>query len=101
MPTKKPQTINNLLNNPQGGVRALMDQLSKIETINNSLHRYINPLLSQHCRVVNLRKSTLVIAVDSPAWANKIRFQLPELLSGLRENGFISLANIEIMVQPK
>jgi len=100
MSRKKPQTVNSLLNQPKGDIKALMDQLTKIRTINNSLHRQINPLLSQYCRVVNIRKSTLVLAVDSPVWANKLRFQLPELLSYFRSNGFISLANIDIIVQP-
>jgi len=100
MAKKKPQTINHLLNQPQGDIKALMDQLTKIKTINNSLHQSINPTLSQHCRVVNIRKSTLVLAVDSPIWANKLRFQIPELLSYFRQNGFISLANIDVIVQP-
>ncbi len=101
MAKKRPQTINSLLNQPQGDVRALMDQLTKIETINNSLQLYINPPLSQHCRAVNIRKNTLILAVDSSIWANKLRFQLPELLTSFRSNGFISLANIDIIVQPK
>lgn len=101
MAHKKPQTINHLLNQPQGDLRALMDRLTKIQNINNSLHQQLNPILSQHCRVVNIRKSTLVLAVDSPVWSNKLRFQLPELLSCFRNNGFLSLANIDIIVQPK
>lgn len=101
MAAKRPKTINHLINKPQGDIKALMDQLTKIKTINNSLHQTINPLLSQHCRVVNIRKSTLVIAVDSPTWANKLRFQLPELISYFRQNGFIGLGSIELIVQPR
>ncbi len=101
MAAKRPQTINKLINQPQGDIKALMDQLTKIRTINNNLHQTINPLLSQHCRVVNIRKNTLVIAADSPAWANKLRFQIPDLISYFRQNGFISLANIDLIVQPK
>ncbi len=100
MTVKKPQTINTLLNEPDGDIQSLMDQLNKIKILNNSLHQQINPLLSKHCRVVNIRKSTLVLAVDSPIWANKLRFQLPELLTYFRNNGFVSLANIDLIVQP-
>ena len=100
MAAKRPQTVHNLIDQPQGDIKALMDQLTKIKTINNNLHQTINPILSQHCRVVNIRKSTLVIAVDSPAWANKLRFQLPDLISHFRQNGFIGLGNIELIVQP-
>ena len=101
MPAKRPKTINHLLSEPKGDIRALLDQLNKIRTINNSLQEHINPLLSQHCRAVNLRKGTLVLAVDSSIWLNKLRFQTPELLSELRSIGFASLANIELIVQPK
>jgi len=101
VPAKRPKTVNHLLSEPKGDVRALLDQLNKIRTINNSLREHINPLLSQHCKAVNLRKGTLVLAVDSSIWLNKLRFQLPELLSELRAKGFASLANIELIIQPK
>ncbi len=101
MPAKRPKTINNLLTQPKGDIRSLLDQLTKIKTLNNSLQQHINPIYSQHCKAVNLRKGTLVIAVDSPIWKNKLRFQLPDLLSDLRASGFLSLANIELIVTPK
>lgn len=101
MPKKRAQTSSQLINSPDGDIKALMDQLTKIRTLNNSLHQYINPTFSKHCRVVNIRKSTLVIAVDSAVWANKLRFQIPDLLSNLRNEGFLSLASIDLIVQPK
>jgi len=101
MPAKRPKTVNTILTQPKGDIRALMDQLNKIRTINDSLQQCINPAYSEHCKAVNLRKGTLVIAVDSPAWKNKLRFQLPDLLNELRANGFLSLANIELVVNPK
>lgn len=101
MSNKKPQTISHLLNNPKGEVQALLDQLSRIEAINQSLPKLLGSGLSQHCHVINLRKNILVLAVDSPAWANKLRFQLPTLLDQFREQGFINLVNIEMIIQPK
>ena len=101
MPAKRPKTINTLLSQPKGDIRNLLDQLNKIKAINNSLEQHINPIYSQHCKAVNLRKGTLVIAVDSPLWKNKLRFQLPDLLSALRASGFLGLANIELIVTPK
>lgn len=93
--------VNNLISEPDGEIKALLDKLSKIQTLNNTLHGKLNATLAKHCRVINLRKNVLVIAVDSPAWANKMRFQLPELLSYFRENGYFGLANIEVIVQPR
>jgi len=101
MSKKKPLTINQLLNKPDGDIQALMDRLAKIKLLNSILNQQIQPPMSEHCRVVNLRKNCLIIAVDSPIWLNKLRFQQTELMSQFRSKGFISLANIEIIVQPK
>ena len=94
------RNVNHLISDPNGEVKALLDQLAKIHTLNNTLHSKLNATLSKHCRVINLRKNTLVIAVSSPSWANKIRFQLPDLLSHFRENGYLGLVSIEVIVQP-
>ncbi|MDQ7048566.1 MAG: DUF721 domain-containing protein [Enterobacterales bacterium] len=101
MTSKKPQTISHLLNHPKGDVQALLDQLKRIEAINQCLPNLLGSALSQHCRISNIRKNILVLAVDSPAWANKLRFKLPQLLDQFRQQGFINLVNIEMIIQPK
>jgi len=101
MTSKKPQTISHLLNHPKGEVQALLDQLSRIEAINQTLSKLLGPGISQHCHVINIRKNILVIAVDNAAWANKLRFKLPNLLDQLRSHGFINLVNIDMIIQPK
>ncbi len=93
--------ITNLVSQPNGEIKSLLDQLAKIQTLNDTLKNKLNATAIKHCRIINLRKSTLVIAVDSPAWANKIRFQLPDLLSFFREKGYFGLANIEVIVRPE
>lgn len=100
MKNNKPKTVSHLLNLPQGEVRTLLDRLEKIKAIDSKFSALVPKSMACHCRVVNLRKGTLVIAVDAAVWLNKLRFQIPELLSQLRQQGFISLANIEIIVQP-
>lgn len=99
---KRPSShkLQSLIASPTGGVKALLDQLAKIQSLNNTLQSKLNPSLSKHCRVINLRKSTLVIAADTPAWATKMRFQQSDLLSHFRQSGYVGLANIEIIVQP-
>ncbi|MGX5174680.1 DciA family protein [Aliikangiella sp. IMCC44653] len=100
---RRPSThnINNLVSAPNGEVKNLLDKLAKIQTLNNTLQSKLNATLSKHCRVINLRKSTLVIACNSSIWANKLRFQTNELLSAFRQEGYLGLANIEVIVQPR
>lgn len=100
--SKRPiNELNSLISEPSGQIKSLLDQLSKINSLNRLLGHKLNVKLSQHCRVANLRNNTLVIAADSPAWSNKIRSQTPELLASFRQSGYFGLANIEIIVQPK
>lgn len=101
MSRPSPHNLNKLIDTPSGDVKALLDRLAKIQALNNTLQDKLSATFLKHCRVVNLRKSTLVIAVDSPVWANKLRFKLNDLLNDFRESGYYGLASIEVIVQPR
>ncbi len=101
MKRRPAHNLNSLVSDPTGDVKALLDQLEKIKSLNNTLQDKLNATLSKHCRVINLRKNTLVIATDSPVWANKMRFLQTDLLSYFRQSGYVGMANIEIIVQPR
>jgi len=96
-----PKNVNLIIEQAHDELRGLLDQLNKIQTLNNTLQAKLNATLANHVRVVNLRNSTLVLAVDSPAWTHKVRFMLPELLSYFRQNGYPGLANIDLIVSPR
>ena len=98
---RSPKNLHKLIDTPTGDVKALLDRLSKIQALNDTLQHKLSATILRHCRVINLRKNTLVIAVDSPVWANKLRFQLPNLLDKFRDAGYYGLASIEIIVQPR
>lgn len=51
----------------------------RIVHIEYLIHRQLEPDLAHHCRVANLRRGVLVIQVDSPAWATRLRYRLPAL----------------------
>lgn len=101
MAKKRPQTVNTLLNDPNGDVQFLMHRLSTITELKKQLPKLLAGDTAKHCRVINLRNSTLVIAVNSSVWANKLRFKLPDLLSDFRAAGYSGLSKIEIVVQPE
>ena len=101
MAKKKPQTVNKLITDPKGDVQFLMHKLSTITALKSELAQFLDENTIKHCRVVNLRSSTLVIAVTSAIWANKLRFKLPDLLSNFRSAGYTGLSKIEVIVQPE
>ncbi len=99
--SSRTQQLEQLIETPSGDVKALLDRLAKIQALNDTLQHKLNATLLKHCRVVNLRKNTLVIAVDSSIWANKLRFLLDDLLAEFRDSGYYGLANIEMIIQPR
>ena len=101
MAKKRPQTVNTLLNDPNSDVQFLMHKLSTITALKEQLPKILSTNIATHCRVINLRSSTLVIAVSSSVWANKLRFMLPDLLSDFRSAGYSGLSKIEVVVQPE
>ncbi|PCI72933.1 MAG: hypothetical protein COB38_02525 [Gammaproteobacteria bacterium] len=101
MAKKRPQTVNTILTDPNGDVQFLMHRLSTINALKEQLPKLLSANITKHCRVINLRSSTLVIAVNSSVWANKLRFMLPDLLSDFRTAGYSGLSKIEVVVQPE
>lgn len=101
MSRSSPHNLHKLIDTPSGDIKALLDRLAKIQALNDTLQSKLSATLLKHCRVINLRKNTLVIAVDSPVWANKLRFKQTELLTKFRDSGYYGLASIEILVKPR
>jgi hypothetical protein len=65
--------------------------------INHLVKNQLTPSLQPHCRVANYRENTLYLHADSPAWATRLRFFLPELISHLKHiNEFKGLKDIQI-----
>ncbi len=81
-------------------------QLLAKNGLNNELIELVRKQLSGpsrlHCINAQLQHDTLIIHVDSPVWASKLRFQLGSLLANLRQTPSLKgLQQIQIRVLPK
>ncbi len=101
MQKKRPQTVNHLITKPKGDIQFLMHRLTTIMALKKQLTQFLSKDIAEHSRVINLRNNTLVIAVTSAVWANKLRFKLPDLLSDFRNAGYSGLSKIEVVIQPE
>lgn len=63
--------------------------------------RRLAPEIGRHCRVANLRAGMLVIQVDSPAWATRLRYQGPALVRQLQRRGHSEVQEVRIQVAPE
>ncbi len=76
MNNKDPQSLQNIL---AGGPNSLLTRLAQQQADNNTLLGRIRALLTshftQHLLAATYRQEVLVLVADSPAWANRIRFE--------------------------
>lgn len=80
-------------------------QLLAQSGLNNELltlvRKYLSGPTSLHCVNAQIQHDTLIVHVDSPVWASKLRFQLGQLLKNLRrESSLNTLQQIQLRVLP-
>jgi len=59
----------------------------------------VGPAIAAHAQPRTLKKGTLVVVVDDPAWATELRFRGPEIVEGCAVvAGADAVAKIEVRV---
>lgn len=101
MPTKKKQfhSIRSLLNNNSEILSALCYRASQISRLQQKLRLELDPVLSKHLLVANFNSDALTIHTDSPAWAARLRFKIPDILNIAKEScGLPELHSVRVKV---
>lgn len=80
----KPPSVGNLIHRSMS-LRALADEAGVQQTLLSELRRHLPDMLAGHCSAARLRDQQLIVSVDSPAWATRLRFVAPQLLDSLRQ----------------
>lgn len=62
----------------------LLRQADDQEAWTSALRAVLPDDLAPHCWVTEVRRDTLIVVTDHPAWATKARFSLPSVLPSLR-----------------
>ena len=88
------------MNSPKGQLGKLVDNLSRINRLSQSLKVILPEPLADHCRIARIEGNQLVLAVDSGEWAARLRYEKLGLLSYLRNHGFAQVTGIDIIVNP-
>lgn len=79
----------------------LIIQVKGLEHLNSTLTQILDPSLIPHCRVGCYEKGILTLYASSAAFATKLRYQIPILLSNLRTfEEWAGLCSIQIRIQP-
>jgi hypothetical protein len=79
----------------------MLDRAQKLKRLEQAILGLLPENLAGHCKVVNLKNETLILATTSSAWATRLRFAGPELLKQLRCQFPVNLKSLRIQVQPE
>jgi hypothetical protein len=93
-----PLKINKIIKS--GAQSRLLARARLLADLDAQLQTLLVPPLQQHCRVLALREPVLVLAVDSPVWAVRLRFHAPQLVKRLSLPQSMRLRSIRVRVRP-
>lgn len=92
-----PRDVHSILEDDR--LSRLVARARALLEIERAVHGNLNPELARHCRVVNLRDDSLLLATTSAAWATRLRYEIPRLL-GLLQRQTDRLSAIRVVVHP-
>jgi hypothetical protein len=79
----------------------ILERARQLSRLDQAVLQLLPAELGQHCKVLNLRNKTLILATPSPAWAGRLRFAVPDLLKQLKRQLSLDMRAIELRVQPE
>ena len=86
-----------------GRLQSLLRRAEAVESLNALVRGHLAAPLDQHCRVANLKNGVLTLQTESPAWAARLRYTVPQLLAALRADPRLESAftTIRVSVVPQ
>jgi hypothetical protein len=96
------QAISHVLQQDSHVIDGILAKLKQLHQIQNILHCYLDKKLAPHCVVANFENHSLSIITDTALWATQLRFQIPNLLTQLRQHDELAkLQEIRCKIRPK
>jgi hypothetical protein len=84
-----------------GTLKELLRQAHELLRLEDDIGALMAPSIRPHCRAAGCRDGQLILMTDSPAWATRLRYQVPALLAGLRRRApALGLREIHVKVSP-
>jgi len=94
-------SMNTIMKRGNPRISSLLHHISLLKQLDGALKDCLDQSAAAHCTVANLSDNMLIIHADSSAWASKLRFQTPMILSELRVACQLpALKSVRIRVRP-
>jgi hypothetical protein len=97
MRSSKPFQIGKLLDSSEAS--RLLSRARALGELDALVHALIPAPLNGHCRVMSVRDDILIVAVDSAAWAARLRYQSAELVKQLTGLSTVKLRTVQVRVR--
>lgn len=92
------RTVSQFLNNNQI-LGKIIPTLQRLQHIDSIFKTVVNLQLCEHCSVLKLEANAILIGVESPVWATKLHYSIPEILKNLRtQPEFKSITKINYVI---
>ncbi|WGL97660.1 DciA family protein [Arsenophonus sp. aPb] len=98
-----PQSLNILLkenNHDSNTLQTIQQRAQALIKLNNTVISLLPVELKAWCRVANYRQHILILEVTNASRKARLSYELPTLLSTLRNTILPSLSSINIMINP-
>ena len=96
----KPVSVSSYFGQRGTSANRLLERSTQLQRLSRIVWGLLGTPWDRHCRVANIRDETLVLAVDSPAWSSKLRFQSPQILRSLERDHQLRFKRIQVLVTP-
>ncbi len=80
-------------------LQTIVAKVAALQKTNQDVERFLDNELRGHCKVANFEQGSLVLVVNSAAWATRLRYLLPQLRTKLRNDAeMYNLRTIKVIV---
>ncbi len=95
-----PASFGAYLHKKNSTLSDLYQQALAFKEIDQSLKKFLDPSLSSHFILASIKTEVAIILVNSPAWATRLRYNIPTILEALNnELNLKQIKTIRIKVQ--
>lgn len=97
---KSSRSLDKLFEEAHDELAILVTRTRQLKRLTRDFRSLLDKELAPHCYIGKLEATTLIIYVDSAAWATRLRFQVPQLLPQLHklESTFSKLGGIQVKI---
>lgn len=101
MPTKKPESVKNLMRGTFTELAALRHKAQEHQTLLEAVAKSLPEVVRDHVVAAVADGETLTVVCDSAPWATRVRFYSESLLENLAPDHKSTISAVTVKVRPR